>query len=103
MNVEKIRNAKIKLPIFLDYQSTTKVDPRVLEVMIPYFGEFSNAHSRSHSFGWKAEEAVEKARKHIADLVNADSKEIVFTSGATESNNMAIKGVAHFYKNKGII
>ncbi len=101
MNVEKIRNAKIKLPIFLDYQSTTKVDPRVLEVMIPYFGEFSNAHSRSHSFGWKAEEAVEKARKHIADLVNADSKEIVFTSGATESNNMAIKGVAHFYKNKG--
>lgn len=102
MNVEskKIHDTKIKLPIFLDYQSTTKVDSRVLEVMIPYFGEFSNAHSRSHSFGWTAEEAVEKARKHIADLVNADSKEIIFTSGATESNNTAIKGVAHFYKNK---
>ncbi|WCR53161.1 MAG: Cysteine desulfurase IscS [Wolbachia endosymbiont of Ctenocephalides orientis wCori] len=92
---------KVKLPIFLDYQSTTKVDPRVLEIMIPYFSEFSNAHSRSHSFGWTAEEAVEKAREHIAKLVNADSKEIIFTSGATESNNMAIKGVAHFYKNKG--
>ncbi|WP_341808809.1 IscS subfamily cysteine desulfurase [Wolbachia endosymbiont (group E) of Neria commutata] len=106
MNIEnkKMHNAKeynVKLPIFFDYQSTTKVDPRALEMMIPYFGEFSNAHSRSHSFGWTAEEAVEKARKYIADLVNADSKEIIFTSGATESNNMAIKGVAHFYKNKG--
>ncbi|QKX03342.1 IscS subfamily cysteine desulfurase [Wolbachia endosymbiont of Litomosoides sigmodontis] len=103
MNVKngKVHSAKVKLPIFLDYQSTTKVDPRVLKVMMPYFGEFSNAHSRSHSFGWAAEEVVEKARRHIADLVNADSKEIIFTSGATESNNMAIKGVAHFYKNKG--
>ncbi|APR99101.1 IscS subfamily cysteine desulfurase [Wolbachia endosymbiont of Folsomia candida] len=106
MNIknEKMHNAKeynVKLPIFFDYQSTTKVDPRALEMMIPYFGEFSNAHSRSHSFGWTAEEAVEKARKYIADLINADSKEIIFTSGATESNNMAIKGVAHFYKNKG--
>jgi cysteine desulfurase len=91
----------LALPIFLDYQSTTKVDPRVLEVMIPYFGNFSNPHSRSHEFGWNAEEAIEKARKHIADLINADSKEIIFTSGATESNNIALKGVAHFYKNKG--
>lgn len=98
---KKKLNTKIKLPIFLDYQSTTKVDSRVLDIMIPCFSEFSNAHSRSHSFGWSAEEAVEKARKHIANLVGADSKEIVFTSGATESNNLAIKGVAHFYKNKG--
>ncbi|MDN5248055.1 MAG: IscS subfamily cysteine desulfurase [Wolbachia endosymbiont of Tyrophagus putrescentiae] len=88
-------------PVFLDYQSTTKVDPRVLDVMIPYFNEFSNPHSRSHQFGWSAEEAVEKARGYIASVVNADNKEIVFTSGATESNNMAIKGVAHFYENKG--
>jgi len=103
MNLDnkKKLNTKIKLPIFLDYQSTTKVDPRVLDIMIPCFSEFSNAHSRSHSFGWSAEEAVEKARKHIANLVGADSKEIIFTSGATESNNLAIKGVAHFYKNKG--
>lgn len=100
MNLKDKKTLNTK-PIFLDYQSTTKVDPRVLNVMIPYFSEFSNPHSRSHSFGWSAEEAIEKARKYIANLVNADSKEIIFTSGATESNNMSIKGVAHFYKNKG--
>ncbi len=91
----------LKLPIFLDYQSTTKVDPRVLEAMLPYFDNFGNPHSRSHTFGWNAEEAVEKARKYIANLINADSKEIIFTSGATESNNTALKGVSHFYRNKG--
>ncbi|WP_253300053.1 IscS subfamily cysteine desulfurase [Wolbachia endosymbiont of Chironomus riparius] len=96
-----LRESNIKLPIFLDYQSTTSVDPRVLKEMIPYFEQFSNAHSRSHSFGWNAEKALEKARNYVADLVNANSKEIIFTSGATESNNMAIKGVANFYKNKG--
>ncbi|WP_339048975.1 IscS subfamily cysteine desulfurase [Candidatus Mesenet endosymbiont of Phosphuga atrata] len=87
--------------IYLDYQATTKLDPRVLEAMIPYFNQFSNPHSRSHAFGWNAEEAVEVARKQIADLINAQDKEVIFTSGATESNNMAVKGVARFYKNKG--
>ena len=92
----------MKLPVYLDYSATTPVDPRVAEKMIPYLTEFfGNAASRSHAFGWKAEEAVEEARSHVAALINADPKEIVWTSGATEGNNLAIKGAAHFYKTKG--
>lgn len=92
----------MKLPIYMDYSATTPVDPRVAAEMIPYLTEhFGNPASRSHSFGWTADEAVEKARKQVADLVNADPKEIIWTSGATESNNLAIKGAAHFYKGKG--
>ena len=88
----------VKLPIYLDYQSTTPMDPRVVEVMIDCMkNDYGNPHSRTHSLGWKAEEMVEIARKNVADLIGADSKEIFFTSGATESNNIAIKGVAHFY------
>jgi cysteine desulfurase len=88
-------------PIYLDYQSTTPCDPRVVETMLPYFtDEFGNPHSRSHAYGWRAEEAVETARAQVADILNADPREIVFTSGATESNNLALKGVANFYKEK---
>ncbi|XGA09054.1 MAG: IscS subfamily cysteine desulfurase [Wolbachia endosymbiont of Xenopsylla cheopis] len=97
----KINTIGIEKNIYLDYQATTKLDPRVFKVMIPYFKQFSNPHSRSHAFGWNAEEAIEVARAQIADLINAQYKEVIFTSGATESNNMAIKGVARFYKNKG--
>ncbi|WP_314377810.1 IscS subfamily cysteine desulfurase [Neisseria elongata] len=92
----------IKTPIYLDYAATTPVDKRVAEKMIPYLTEtFGNPASNSHAFGWTAEEAVEKARADIAALINADAKEIVFTSGATESDNLAIKGAANFYKTKG--
>jgi cysteine desulfurase len=96
------RGDEMRLPVYLDYSATTPVDRRVAEKMIPFLTEhFGNAASRSHAFGWKAEEAVEEARAHVAALLNADPKEIVWTSGATEGNNLAIKGAANFYKTKG--
>jgi cysteine desulfurase len=92
----------MKTPIYMDYSATTPVDPRVAEKMIPYLtGMFGNPASRSHQYGWDAEKAVEEAREHVAALVGADPREIVWTSGATEGNNLAIKGAAHFYKEKG--
>ncbi len=90
------------LPIYMDYGATTPVDPRVVDAMIPWLREhFGNSASRSHAWGWEAEEAVERARCQVADLIGADPREIVWTSGATESNNLAIKGAAHFYKDRG--
>ena len=92
----------MKFPIFMDNHSTTPMDPRVLEVMLPYFVEkFGNAASRNHQFGWEAEEGVENARKQIAKLIHCDPKELVFTSGATESDNLALKGAVEMYKEKG--
>jgi len=88
-------------PLYLDAQATTPLDPRVLDAMLPYsISQYGNPHSRTHFYGWEAEEAVEEARKHVADLIGADAKEIIFTSGATESNNIAVKGVARFNRRK---
>ena len=93
-------------PAYLDVQATSPVDPRVLDAMLPYFlGNFGNAHSKTHAFGWESEKAVENARESLAKLIGADSREVVFTSGATESNNMSVKGIARFYgaKKKHIV
>merc|ERR1719158_1791791 len=97
----KKANAGDPRPLYLDAQSTTPLDPRVLDAMLPYLTSFyGNPHSRTHAYGWESEEAMETARAQIADLIGADSKEIVFTSGATESNNITVKGVARFYSSK---
>ena len=89
-------------PVYMDYSATTPIDPRVADKMIPYLRQqFGNAASRSHMYGWDAEKAIEEAREHVAALVNCDAREIIWTSGATESNNLAIKGAAQFYKTRG--
>src|SRR5512141_3317524 len=92
----------MQLPIYLDYSATTPVDPRVVDAMVPWLRQnFGNPASRSHAFGWAAEKAVETAREQVAALVNCDPRELIWTSGATESVNLALKGVAHFYRDKG--
>lgn len=97
-----MENTEMRAPIYMDYSATTPVDPRVVDVMVPYLAErFGNPASRSHSYGWQAEEAVEVARQHVAELLGADAREIVWTSGATEGNNLAIKGATNFYRGRG--
>jgi len=96
-----IKNNSLERPLYLDNQATTPMDPRVLDAMMPFMTHnFGNPHSRSHSFGWTTEEACENARKEVANLINADPREIIFTSGATESNNLCLKGLASFYGQK---